>query len=67
METLNNNADQVFCHKQGKDVSRDSCRRCESYNAADIYDLFNRCRLEEERFTALFKVYQQHKKALKAS
>jgi hypothetical protein len=56
---FNNTTDQIYCHKQAKNVSRESCRRCESYNPADYFDLFNRCSLEEQRFEALYRVYKR--------
>lgn len=57
----NNTAVQVYCHKQARDVSRESCKRCESYNPLDHFDLFNRCTLEEQRFEALYRLYKRNR------
>ena len=60
METINNREeDQVFCVRQDKNVSKESCRRCDAYLADDIYSLFSRCVEQRDRFEALYKLYKR--------
>jgi len=66
METMQNQ-EQVFCRKQDKNVSKDGCRRCEFYVAEDHYNLFHKCGLEEQRFEALYRIYKQQKRGVKAN
>ena len=57
METQVNN-ELVSCIKQGKDVSPESCKRCEFFMQDDWYNLFHRCTLEEP-VEALYKLYKK--------
>ena len=63
MELTNTTENQVYCYKQAKNVSRESCKRCESYNPSDYFDLFHRCSIEEQRFEALYRLHKRNKSA----
>jgi hypothetical protein len=48
---------QNYCRRQAKTVSLETCRRCQEWLPLDYDSIFNRCRIEKNRFEALYKLY----------
>lgn len=55
----NTEIEKVLCRREARPVPRQDCRKCHEWLADDVYGLFNRCRVEKERFEALYKLYKR--------